>query len=40
MRYDIPIEAIGKDEFKLINGWTIDEKALKFLKGGVLKTSI
>ena len=36
MRYDIPIEAKSKTEFVLINGWTIDEKALKYLKGGTL----
>ena len=33
MKYDIPIEATGKDKFALINGWTIDEKAKKHLKG-------
>jgi len=33
MKYDIPIEAIGKDEFRFINGWMIDEKARKHLKG-------
>lgn len=33
MKYDIPIEAVGKGKFKLINGWTINEKAKKHLKG-------
>lgn len=33
MRYDLPIEATGKDEFKLINGWSIDEEAKKHLIG-------
>jgi len=36
MKYDIPIEATGKGKFRLINGWTIDEKARKHLKGGSL----
>lgn len=36
MRYDLPIEAISKSEFKLINGWTIDEKTRKYLKGKLL----
>ena len=36
MKYDIPIESTGKDEFSLINGWAIDEKAKKHLKGGTL----
>jgi hypothetical protein len=39
MRYDIPIVAKSKDEFELINGWTIDPKALKLLTGGYLKTN-
>lgn len=36
MKYKIPIEAKSKTEFSLINGWTIDEKALKHLKEGSL----
>jgi len=39
MKYDIPIEAKSKNEFVLVNGWTIDEKALKHLKGGTLKSA-
>jgi len=39
MKYDVPIESTGKDDFALINGWTIDEKALKHLKGGTLKSA-
>ena len=35
MKYDIPIEATGKGKFRLINGWTIDEKARKHLKGSL-----
>ncbi len=35
MRYDIPIEAISKSKFKLVNGWTIDPKAKKYLKGNL-----
>ena len=35
MKYDIPIEVAGKDKFRLINGWTIDEKARKHLKGNL-----
>ena len=38
MKYDIPIEAISKTEFKLINGWNMEEKAKKQLKGGTLIT--
>jgi hypothetical protein len=36
MRYDIPIEAISKDKYRLINGWNIDKKAEKHLKGSLL----
>ena len=39
MKYDVPIEATGNDEFSLINGWMIDEKARKHLKG-VLESSV
>lgn len=35
MRYDVPIEAISKTEFKLINGWSIDEQAKKHLRGNL-----
>ena len=37
MKYQIPIMAISKTEYCLINGWTIDEKARKYLKEGTLK---
>lgn len=37
MKYDIPIVAKSKDEFELINGWTIDKNSLKYLKGGSLQ---
>lgn len=36
MRYEIPIEAKSKTECFLINGWTIDEEAMKHLKEGSL----
>ena len=36
MKYEIPIRAESKIKFFLINGWTIDEKAGKYLKDGIL----
>ena len=39
MRHDIPIEAKSKTKYFLINGWTISEGDLKYLKGGTLKIS-
>jgi hypothetical protein len=33
MKYDIPMVARSRNEFELINGWTIDEKSLKYIKG-------
>ena len=46
MKYEIPIVAKSqpkadpplaeKTEFKLINGWSIDKKSLKYLKGNIL----
>jgi len=35
MKYDVPIEAVGKGEFRLAGGWTIDGEARKHLKGGL-----
>ena len=35
MKYDIPIQALSKDKFKLINGWTINQASRKFLKGHI-----
>ena len=35
MSYPMPISAKPKDEFELINGWTIDEESLKFVKGKI-----
>ena len=32
MKYDVPIESVAKGKFRLINGWTIDEKVRKHLK--------
>ena len=37
MKYDIPIEAESKTKYFLVNGWTIDVKARKRLKGGSLE---
>lgn len=34
MMYEIPIAALSKTEFKLVNGWTIDKKSRKYLTGG------
>jgi len=39
MRYQIPIMAMTKTDYFLINGWTVDEKARKFLKEGTLVVS-
>jgi hypothetical protein len=41
MRFDLPIEALSKTKFKLINGWSIDKEAKKQLKGNLVtgKTS-
>ncbi len=36
MKYQIPIMATSKTECFLINGWTIDENARKYLKEGFL----
>lgn len=38
MKYEIPIMAKSRKEFKLINGWTIDNKSRSFLKDGILET--
>lgn len=37
MRYEIPIKAKSKSEYFLVNGWTIDEEGMKYLKGGTLE---
>lgn len=39
MPYQIPILAMTKTEYFLVNGWTIDEKARKYLKEGILVAS-
>ena len=39
MKYQIPIKVTSKTECFLINGWTIDEKARKYLKDGTLVVS-
>lgn len=39
MRYEVPIMAMSKTKYLLINGWTIDEKARKNLKEGTLVVS-
>ena len=38
MKYDIPIEAMSKTEYFLVNGWTIDEESMENLTGGTLKS--
>ena len=40
MKYQIPILAMSKTECFLINTWTIDEKAKKYLKKGTLVASV
>ncbi len=39
MQYQTPIMATSKTEYLFINGWTIDEKARKYLKDGTLVVS-
>jgi len=36
MMYEIPIKAQSSTQYLLINGWTIDEQARKYLKEGIL----
>lgn len=35
MKYDIAMVAQSKTKFFLINGWTIDDKFLKYLEGNI-----
>ena len=35
MRYDIPIDAVSKSEFRLINDWRIDKDGMKHLEGKI-----
>ena len=39
MKYQIPIIAMSKTEYFLINGWKIDKKAKKYLREGTLVES-
>jgi hypothetical protein len=39
MSYPIPMLAMTKTEYFLVNGWTIDEKVRKYLKEGILIVS-
>ncbi len=39
MQYKIPIKAESFTKYTMINGWTIDGKAKKYLKGGSLVVS-
>jgi len=39
MKYEIPIKAISKKDFVILNGWQVDEKTLKFLKGNIIYNS-
>ncbi len=36
MEYEIPIEALSKTKYLLINNWKVDKKSRQFLKGGSL----
>ena len=40
MNYEIPIEAGSKTRYSLSNGWVIDEKSMKHLKGGNLMLEV
>ena len=40
MKYEVPIEAVGKGKLRLVNGWMIEDKALRHLKGGNLTLSV
>ncbi|MBI5126885.1 hypothetical protein HZA76_00300 [Candidatus Roizmanbacteria bacterium] len=35
LKYDIPLVAKSKTNFKLINGWRLDKNSLKYLKGNI-----
>ena len=35
MMYEIPIKAQSSTQYLLINGWTMDKKSLKYIKGKV-----
>ncbi len=39
MHYEIPIKAESFTKYTMINDWTIDEKARKYLKDGTLVVS-
>lgn len=36
MKYGIPISAESKNQYTLINGWSIDKKCLPYLSDGIL----
>ncbi len=36
MKYQIPIRALSKTSFALINGWQINKETLEFLKGNLI----
>ena len=36
MQYDLPIKAVSKSKFKMINGWRIGKQLGKHLKGNLL----
>lgn len=35
MEYATPIRAVSPTQYRLISGWTIDKKSLKYLKGNI-----
>lgn len=37
---EIPIHAVSKNKYLLINGWKIDEAGMKHLTGGTLKSKV
>lgn len=36
MKYGIPISAESRNQYALINGWSIDKKCLSYLSDGIL----
>lgn len=35
MKHDVPIAAKSKDQFEFVNGWALDEKSQKYIKGTI-----
>jgi hypothetical protein len=36
MKYGIPISAESRNQYALINGWSIEKKSLSYLSDGIL----